>query len=111
MTKRSYVWINGALHEKVSDNTVIIGGKNWHCYGGSWQPEGEAEAASYMVMGDITPYRSTITGEIIQSRSRHREHLRDHNCIEMGNDRPSPRRPDESAFKGLRQELIARYNN
>lgn len=111
MAKRSYVWINGALHEKVSDNTVIIGGQNWHCYGGSWQPEGEAATASYMVMGDIEPYRSTITGEIIPSRSRHREHLRDHNCIEMGNDRPPARRPDDSAFKNLRQELIARFNS
>lgn len=39
-----------------------------------------------MVMGDIEPYRSMVTGEIINSRSRHREHLKDHGCIEVGNE-------------------------
>lgn len=39
------------------------------------------------VVRDIKPYRSMIDGSIIPSRSRHREHLRDHNCVEVGNDR------------------------
>ena len=43
-------------------------------------------AASYYVMGDIQPYRSMIDGTLIQSRSRHREHLRQHGCVEVGND-------------------------
>lgn len=38
---------------------------------------------------DIKPYHSIITGELITSRSRHREHLRRHNCIEIGNEKPS----------------------
>lgn len=59
-----------------------------------------------MVMGDIAPYRSMVTGEIITSRSRHREHLRDHNCIEVGNEtkyiQPRPMTPPP----GLKQTLI-----
>lgn len=39
-----------------------------------------------MVYGDIQPYRSMITGEQISSRSAHREHLRMHGCIEVGNE-------------------------
>lgn len=39
-----------------------------------------------LVMPDIEPYKSMITGETIQSRSRHREHLREHGCIEIGNE-------------------------
>lgn len=39
-----------------------------------------------MVMNDIDPYRSMITGEMIMSRSQHRTHLKDHNCIEVGNE-------------------------
>lgn len=39
-----------------------------------------------MVMPDIQPYKSMITGETITSRSRHREHLRAHDCIEVGNE-------------------------
>jgi hypothetical protein len=38
------------------------------------------------VMKDIQPYKSMLTGEEITSRSRHREHLRDHGCVEVGND-------------------------
>lgn len=41
------------------------------------------------VMGDISPYNSIITGELITSRSKHREHLRKHNCIEVGSEKPS----------------------
>jgi hypothetical protein len=39
------------------------------------------------VIKDIEPYRSMITGERIASRSHHRQHLRDHNCIEVGNEK------------------------
>ena len=38
------------------------------------------------VMGDIAPYRSMIDGSMITSRSHHREHLRQHGCVEVGND-------------------------
>ena len=39
-----------------------------------------------MVQGDITPYRSMIDGSMISSRSHHRTHLRDHGCVEVGNE-------------------------
>ena len=39
-----------------------------------------------MVMGDIQPYISQIDGSLINSRSRHREHLKEHKCIEVGNE-------------------------
>ena len=38
------------------------------------------------IMPDIQPYKSMITGETIKSRSQHREHLREHNCQEIGNE-------------------------
>jgi len=39
------------------------------------------------LMVDIKPYKSMIDGSIITSRSQHREHLRRHNCIEIGNEK------------------------
>jgi transcription elongation factor Elf1 len=45
------------------------------------------------VMPDIAPYRSTIDGSIIGSRSTHRAHLKQHGCIEVGNERLKPRAP------------------
>ena len=38
------------------------------------------------IMPDIQPYQSMVDGSIITSRSRHREHLRQHRCVEVGND-------------------------
>lgn len=61
-----------------------------------------------MVMADIQPYQSVIDGSEITSRSRHREHLRQHGCVEVGNERPKPR-PREVA-PGLKQAVIDAYN-
>ena len=44
------------------------------------------------VRSDIADYRSVLTGETIGSRSRHREHLRAHGCIEVGNEYVAPSR-------------------
>lgn len=41
------------------------------------------------IMSDIGAYRSVITGEMIESRSEHRHHLRAHGCIEVGNEFPT----------------------
>ena len=65
--KRRFVQIDGELHE------VPL---HW-----SMDPR-----ADYHVMPDIKPYRSMVNGELIQSRSTHRTHLRDHGCIEVGNE-------------------------
>jgi hypothetical protein len=46
------------------------------------------------VISDIHDYRSVITSEMITSRSRHREHLKAHGCVEVGNEMPrSTRQP------------------
>jgi hypothetical protein len=59
------------------------------------------------VRSDIGDYRSVITGEMITSRSQHREHLHAHGCIEVGNEwteptptaLPSPREEIEAALQ------------
>jgi hypothetical protein len=45
------------------------------------------------VMPDIKPYKSMIDGSLINSRSKHRVHLRDHDCIEVGNEKMERKRP------------------
>jgi hypothetical protein len=84
VTRRSYVQIDGVLYERGS----------------------EPVAEGPMVIGDIQPYQSQITGEMITSRSQHREHLRMHNCVEVGDQvhhlKPSP--PSYESAK--RKELI-----
>lgn len=45
-----------------------------------------------MIMRDVEPYRSVITREVIGGRAQHREHLKAHGCIEIGNEMPTPYR-------------------
>lgn len=41
-----------------------------------------------MVMSDIEGYVSQVDGSYIDSRSKHRSHLKQHRMIELGNDVP-----------------------
>jgi hypothetical protein len=73
----------------------------------------KAAAVSHNVMPDIDGYQSQVTGEWIGSRSRHREHLRDHGMIEIGNElkylkfgEPVPE-TDKKREAEIRQEVIA----
>lgn len=44
------------------------------------------------VIPDIEPYRSMMTGERIKGRAHHKQHLREHNLIEIGNERVERKR-------------------
>jgi hypothetical protein len=57
------------------------------------------EDVAPQVAPDIQPYKSMITGERIRSRSHHRQHLRDHGCIEVGNEPPPKAPPRPTAIK------------
>ena len=54
------------------------------------------------------PYKSMITGEMITSRAKHREHLRRHGYQEVGNDPSLTRRPTQfpEAAPQRRKELL-----
>jgi hypothetical protein len=50
--------------------------------------------AAPMVMGDIQPYRSVVDGSTIGGRRQHRDHLKAHGCVEVGNEFKPPRRSE-----------------
>lgn len=58
------------------------------------------------VVADIQPYQSMVTGEMITSRSQHRNHLKEHRMIEIGNEVQKPRQIDKKAEKAKRIEAI-----
>lgn len=57
------------------------------------------------IIPDINPYRSQIDGSIIESRAKHRAHLKQHGCIEVGNEKQTTKKIEPP--KGLK-ETIAR---
>jgi len=68
------------------------------------------EPRSALVMKDIQPYKSMIDGSEITSRSRHREHLRMHGCIEVGNETKYLQPKPLQSPPGLRETIIRATN-
>jgi hypothetical protein len=64
-----------------------------------------------MIMPDIQPYRSQLDGSVVTSRSRHRELLRAHGCIEVGNETRYLQPKAPSAPAGLKRRLIEVFNS
>jgi len=58
-----------------------------------------------MIISDNVEYKSTITGEMITSRSQHREHLRRHGCVEVGTDKPKAKPSKEMRAAELKKSL------
>lgn len=68
------------------------------------------EPRSALVMPDIKPYRSMADGRLITSRSKHREHLRIHNCVEVGNETKHLRPKPITSPPGLKDTIIRATN-
>jgi hypothetical protein len=62
-----------------------------------------------MVMSDIEGYVSQVDGTYIDSRSKHRSHLKQHRMIELGNDVIMKHKPAEMSRKSneARKQQIA----
>lgn len=89
------------IYDRATDSMVEVGPE--------YVPE--TGRTSYQVMPDIQPYKSMIDGRVITSRSHHREHLRSHGCVEVGNDSSLTRQPQPlKSPPGLKQALIDAAN-
>lgn len=62
-------------------------------------------SAPSAIINDNTCYKSQLTGEMITSRRQHRTHLKEHGCIEVGNENPYNKRHDDSDTS-LKQTII-----
>ena len=60
-----------------------------------WIPTREAPT----VVSDIDGYVSQVDGSWIKSKSMHRDHLKQHRMIELGNDVPQQHKPIEISRK------------
>lgn len=86
--RKTYVYVDGELVEKGSDAHL-------------------EKVYGPFVMPDIQPYKSMIDGSMITSRSRHREHLQSHGCIEVGNEKMETKLPPpkDTRREVMRQQL------
>ena len=65
------------------------------------------------VMSDIGGYISQVNGQYIDSRSKHRDHLKRHGMIEVGNDVPTKQKSLEISRQSQeeRKRTIAEVTN
>jgi hypothetical protein len=68
---------------------------------------------SVQIMSDISPYRSMIDGRMVTSRSEHRTHLRDHGCIEVGNEKMETKyaKPDGEKRRQILHQQLSNMND
>lgn len=76
------------------------------------QGEKRSETVSCpVVIRDIEPYRNMIDGKMITSRREHRELLKRHNCVEIGNEVSAamkpPEKPKDTSRKQQLHKLLA----
>lgn len=76
MPRYRAVYDNRGLKYEVEGDNVIY-----------WRGDDTETSDAPMVMRDIGEYQSMIDGTVITSRSVHREHLKRHGCIEVGNEK------------------------
>jgi len=62
------------------------------------------ENSSAYIMADYQPYQSMVTGEMIEGRKAHREHLKRHNLVVAEQNSARPQQPASGRLK----EQIAR---
>lgn len=79
-------------------------------------PRSEADRHRYRkshhILPDIAPYKSVITGEVINGRKQHRDHLKKHQVIEVGNEKIEGRLHKENYPKDeIRRELYRLWEN
>jgi hypothetical protein len=67
----------------------------------------QREAGYYIISEEknYQPYKSMKTGEMIEGRKQHREHLKQHGLVEVGNEQPKAKKMDYDS-KGLKEALI-----
>lgn len=66
------------------------------------------------VMADIKPYKNMVDGRIISSRSAHRNFLKQHDLIEVGNEVETmlkPRQKVKLSNKNRKQRIAEILNN
>ena len=92
--------------KKCDQWSEVIRGAYWECQHCGFEPE--IRVSDIHVIPDIKPYISMIDGSVINSRSQHRAHLKQHNCIEVGNDSSvmNPKRKPPEPPPGLKETLI-----
>lgn len=62
-------------------------------------------ARGVQIIPDIQPYRNVIDGKVIAGRRQHREFLKQHGVVEVGNEKPKAPQQQQGRDYGLVQDI------
>lgn len=62
------------------------------------------------IIPDINPYKSMVDGSMVMGRAQHREHLKRHNVVEVGNSFDNAKPKPINTPGGLKDQLIRAVN-
>ena len=100
-----------ANFDRIFDGGIRRG--SWVFVDGQMVPKDEYQRPApeaHMVMTDIQPYQSMATGEMVGGRAQHREHLKRHGLIEVGNEtkylKNEPKREPAAVLKRRIAEIV-----
>lgn len=87
--RRRYIYIDGEAVEVTPDYVQLKDART-----------------SHNVIPDIQPYQSMVDGRMIGGRRQHREHLRAHQLIEVGNETKYLKPTGAPPPPGLKETII-----
>lgn len=80
---------------------------------GTWPDHCGTKMTRYLtptnVMADMTEYRSPLDGSIVKSRKHHRDHMRKHGVIEVGNEKMEGKKKEYNP-QGIRDDIHGAVN-
>ena len=103
MGRSRTVWKDGQLFAEYVDGKLTYLNPNYRA------PARSDTLSAPMVMRDMAEYKSPIDGTMVTSRSHHREHMRAHDVIEVGNERMPQPRPEPEINRRELGEAIKRH--
>jgi len=74
-------------------------------------PPRHSAADGVQIIRDIEPYRNVIDQKVVGGRRQHREFLRQHGVVEVGNERPQPKQWDDRAHERSIDQTMRRVLN
>lgn len=89
MTKRRYI------QDRETGELIEVG----ECYN-------ITPSSGPFIQGDIQPYQSMVDGRMVTSRSQHRNQLRQHGLIEIGNETRYLKSKSPTPPPGLKEKII-----
>lgn len=103
MPRSRTVWKDGQLFAEYVDGELTYLNPDYRA------PNRSETVQAPMYMRDIGEYLSPLDGQMITSRSQHRDHVRKHDVVEVGNERmptsvPEPK-TDHDIGRAIKQRI------